>query len=140
MKKLFAVAAFALVSQVGFAQQQVDEAFKKDVLRVIEIQDGGEKGMDKEIAEISEKIPKEKRAAFIVEFNAMMSSYKDKMADVYMVVYTKEDLKELLAFYESPFWKKLSEKKKELATKTKEISMELMMGMMPLMMKYGEEK
>lgn len=137
MKKLFAIAAFALVTQIGFAQQ-VDEAFKKDALKLIEVQEGGGQETNKMIAEISEKIPEEKRAAFVVELNAVMSSYKDKMADVYMKVYTKEDLKELLTFYESPFWKKLSDKKTELAGKSKEINMEFIEGLMPLMMKYAE--
>lgn len=140
MKKLFAVAAFALVSQVGFAQQQVDEAFKKDVLKVIDRADSSSMGpMKKAKEQILKMIPSDKQAAFIVEFDASLASLHDKMVGLYMETYTKEDVKAMLAYYESPIGKKIQEKAGELSEKSMEVVTEWSKELQPIMMKYMQE-
>src|SRR6478609_1659085 len=101
MKKVLLTFAFIAIAQVGLAQQK-DEAFKKDALRLIELKNGDDKGMDK----IMKDIPKEKQAAFLAEMKTLEASYNEKMANIAMEVYTKEEVKELIAFYESPVHKK----------------------------------
>ncbi|MGG7036847.1 MAG: DUF2059 domain-containing protein, partial [Flavobacterium sp.] len=99
MKKLCIAIVFAAFSQIGFAQQ-VDEAFKKDVIKVIELSGtAGPMKMAKE--QILKMIPSDKQAAFIVEFDATLPGLYEKMAKVYMETYTKADIKAMLAFYES---------------------------------------
>ncbi|MGG7034124.1 MAG: hypothetical protein ACI7YS_02880 [Flavobacterium sp.] len=128
MKKVFLAFAFVLVAQVGVAQ---DDAFKKDVMKLIELKEGDDdKGMDKMMRDI----PKEKQAAFTAEMKAIMTSYREKIAVIAMEVYTKEDVKELLAFYGSPVHKKES----VLAEKSKNVNVEFFTSLMPLIMKYQE--
>jgi hypothetical protein len=134
MKKVVLVLALALVAQFGFAQA-VDEAFKKDVLKVIEAS-GSATQMKMVKDQILQSIPKEKQAAFIVEFDATLPSLYDKLAAIYMQAYTKEDIKAMLAFYESPIGKKMQGKTAEIAEKSQVAGQEWGQGLQGMMMKY----
>ena len=68
MKKLIVTFALVLLSQIGFSQ---DEAFKKDVLKVIEMS-GAANQMKSAKTQILQMVPKEKQAAFILDFDATM--------------------------------------------------------------------
>ncbi|HLA55203.1 MAG TPA: DUF2059 domain-containing protein, partial [Flavobacterium sp.] len=104
MKKLLLTIALVLAAQVGMAQ---DDAFKKDVMKVIEM-NGSNEQLKMAKDQIVKMVPAEKQAAFIIEFDATLPSYYEKVAKVYMETYTKEDIKAMLAFYESPVGKKIT--------------------------------
>ncbi len=132
MKKIILTAVFAFATYSGFAQ---DEALKKDVLKVIELSgSGGQMAAAKK--QLLGMIPKEKQAAFIIEFDALMPKIYDASAKVYMEEFTKEDIKAMLAFYESPVGKKMAEKSEVIATKTQEGMAALQGEIQALMMKY----
>ena len=137
MKKLLVVAAFAFVSFAG-QSQTTDEAFKKDVLKVIE-GSGSTSQMTSALSQIMKMIPSDKQEAFKAEFNAMLPSLNDKMAVIYMETYSKEDIKAMLAFYESPIGKKIKEKSGILTEKSMAASQEWAKDLQPLMMKYIQE-
>ncbi|GGC85119.1 hypothetical protein GCM10011508_10590 [Flavobacterium lutivivi] len=132
MKKIILTAVFAFATYSGFAQ---DEALKKDVLKVIELSgSGGQMAAAKK--QLLGMIPKEKQAAFIIEFDALMPKIYDASAKVYMEEFTKEDIKAMLAFYESPVGKKMAEKSEVIATKSQEGMAALQGEIQALMMKY----
>ena len=58
------------------------------------------------------------------------------MSKVYIEVYTKEDIKAMLAFYDSPVGKKLGEKAGEISEKSMEATQELSGEIQTLVMKY----
>jgi hypothetical protein len=132
MRKIILTFALILVAQLSMAQ---DEAFKKDVMRVIEM-NGSNAQMKLAKDQILKMIPAEKQAAFLVEFDATLPSFYDKMAKVYMETYTKEDVKAMIAFYESPVGKKMSAKAGELAEKSQAAAQEWGQGLQGMMMKY----
>jgi hypothetical protein len=132
MRKIILTFALILVAQLSMAQ---DEAFKKDVMRVIEM-NGSNAQMKLAKDQILKMIPAEKQAAFLVEFDATLPSFYDKMAKVYMETYTKEDIKAMIAFYESPVGKKMSAKAGELAEKSQAAAQEWGQGLQGMMMKY----
>lgn len=133
MKKLILTFALVLVAQLGMAQ--ANEAFKKDVLKMIELTgSAGQMKMAKE--QILKAIPKEKHAAFLVEFDATLPALYDKMAVVYMQEYTHDDVKAILKFYETPIGKKITDKAGAIAGKNMEASQEWAMGLQGMMMKY----
>ena len=134
MKKLLVAVAFAFVTHVGFAQ---DEAFKKDVLRVIEMS-GATNQMKSAKNQILQMVPKEKQAAFIIEFDATLPSLYDKMAAIYMEEYSKEDIKAMIAFYESPVGKKINEKSGVILEKSQAAGQEWGQGLQTMMMKYAQ--
>lgn len=132
MKKLIFIAVFGLATQFGFSQ---DEALKKDVLKVIEMSgSGGQMAAAKK--QLLGMIPKEKQAAFLIEFDALMPKIYEASAKVYMEEFTKEDIKAMLAFYESPVGKKMAEKSEVIATKSQEGMAALQGEIQALMMKY----
>lgn len=131
--KIFIIAiAFALTANVSMAQ---DETFKKDVMRVIEMS-GSASQMKVAKDQILKMIPAEKQAAFIIEFDASTPALYDKLVKVYTEVYTKEDIKAMIAFYETPVGKKMSEKAGEIAEKSQAAGQEWGQALQPMMMKY----
>ena len=132
MKKLIFTLAFVCVAHFGFAQ---DDAFKKDIKKVIEV--SGASGQLKAAKkQVLTYIPEAKQAAFLVEFDAILAKINDKTVEIYAQEYTKEDIKAMLAFYESPVGKKMAEKSELIATKSQESMGELQGEIQTLVMKY----
>jgi len=65
-----------------------------------------------------------------------MKKVNEKTAEVYMQVYTKEDIKAMKAFYNSPVGKKMKDKAGEVNQKSQESMMDIQADLQALMMKY----
>ncbi len=133
MKKIVLTFALVLAAQIGMAQ--TNEAFKKDVLKVIEVT-GSASQMKLAKDQILKMIPKEKQTAFLVEFDASLPSLYDKIAKVYMEEYSHNDIKQILKFYETPVGKKMTEKAGVIAEKNMAASQEWGSSLQGMMMKY----
>lgn len=132
MKKLIITAVFAFVSVAGMAQ---DKASREDVYKVIEKSgSGGQISAAKK--QILAMIPKDKQAAFVIEFDALIKKANEKMVDVYLEEFTKEDVKGILDFYNSPVGKKMADKGEVLATKSQEAMAGLQGEIQSMVMKY----
>jgi hypothetical protein len=86
--------------------------------------------------QILANIPEDKQAAFSVEFDGLIAKANDLTAKIYMEEYSKEDIKAMLAFYESPVGKKMSEKAPAIMEKSQASMMELQGEIQSMMMKY----
>ena len=132
MKKFILTFALLTFAQVSFSQ---DAALKKDVLKVIEMS-GSANAMKAAKSQILKMIPEDKQAAFLIEFDSSMPALYDKMAVIFMETYTKEDIKAMLKYYESPIGKKISEKAGEVFEKTQVAGKEWAESLQAVMMKY----
>ncbi len=132
MKKLLFAVVFALVCQLGVAQ---DKASKEDVAAVIE-KSGASGQLNSAKKQVLSMIPQEKQAAFVVEFDLLMKKVNDATVEIYMQEYSKEDIKAMLAFYNSPVGKKMAEKSEIIATKSQESMAGLQGEVQALLMKY----
>lgn len=132
MKKLFFVFALVLVANLGSAQ--TNDAFKADVMKILKVTGSSQIKMIKN--QVLKMVPAEKQAAFLVEFEATMPSYYDKIAEVYMKEYTHDDIKQMLKFYESPIGKKITEKADSLMEKSAAAAQDWGVGLQGIMMKY----
>jgi hypothetical protein len=132
MKKLLFAVVFTLVSQLGFAQ---DKATKEDVAAVIE-KSGASGQMNSAKKQVLSMIPQDKQAAFVVEFDLLMKKVNDATVEIYMQEYSKEDIKAMLTFYNSPVGKKMAEKAEGIATKSQESMAGLQGEIQALLMKY----
>jgi hypothetical protein len=132
MKKLILTLAVVGAVQFGFAQEK---ASREDALKAIEASGTGNvlSGYKDQIVQ---QVAEEKRAAFTVEFDAMMVKINEKTADIFVQEYTKEDIKAMLDFYNSPVGKKMKEKAGAISAKSQETMMEVQGDMQALMMKY----
>ena len=135
MKKIFISIAFLLIAQITIAQ---NASFKADVLKLISIS-----GADAQIKlvkpQILSMVPENKKENFSKEFDASVPSLLDKMANVYMEIYTPDDIKAMIVFYESPVGKKMSEKAGELGQKSMQAGMEWSQELQGLITKYKED-
>jgi hypothetical protein len=132
MKKLLLAFAFVLVSQIGFAQEN---ASKEDVSEIIE-KSGNSGQMSAARTQMLTMIPQDKHAAFLVDFDILMKKVNDATVEIYMQEYSKEDIKAMLAFYNSPVGKKMAEKSEKIANKSQESMASLQGEIQALMMKY----
>ncbi|WNM20057.1 DUF2059 domain-containing protein [Flavobacterium capsici] len=135
MKKLVFAVAFIFACTLSFAQ---DKPSKADVMKVIE-RSGAQGQMNAAKKQILGMIPSDKQAAFLIEFDAIIAKSQDKTAEVYMEEYTKDDIKAMLAFYESPVGKKMAEKSEKIAEKSQEAMMEIQGELQTMMMKYIQQ-
>ncbi|HNP33290.1 MAG TPA: DUF2059 domain-containing protein [Flavobacterium sp.] len=132
MKKFIVAFALVLTSQFGFAQEK---ASREDVAKVIE-RSGAAGQMNAAKKQVLAMIPQDKKAAFVVEFDVMMNKVKDKTIDIYQEEYTKDDIKAMLDFYNSPVGKKMAEKTEAIATKSQEAMAGLQSEIQTMVMKY----
>lgn len=132
MKNVFLSIAFVLIAQMSMAQ---DANFKADVVKLISIS-GADGAMKVAKLQILNVIPAVNKENFSKEFDASMPSMYDKMANIYMEIYTPEDIKGMIVFYESPIGKKMSEKSGELTQKTMLAGQEWGKELQAIMEKY----
>ena len=132
MKKVLLSLALIFTAHIAVAQ---DEAFKKEILKLIQ-NNGSVAQMDLAKNQILTMTPEDKHAAFLIEFDATMPALYDKLAAVYAEVYTIDDVKAMIAFYESPIGKKINAKAGEVAEKSQAASMEWAQGLQGMVMKY----
>ncbi len=135
MKKVFLSIAFLLIVQIGMAQEA---NFKADVLKLISIS-GADAQMKVVKPQILNMIPEVNKENFSKEFDASLPSMYDKMAKIYMEIYTQEDIKAMIAFYESPVGKKMNEKAGELGQKSMQAGQEWAKELQGIMAKYKDE-
>jgi hypothetical protein len=132
MKKSFLVVFFLFISQINWAQ---DAALKANIIRLIEMS-GADAQMKVLKPEILKMIPEDKKENFSKEFDASMPSLYDKIVKVYMEMYSEEDIKAMIKFYESSIGKKMSQNAGELAQKSLVAGQEWGQELQILMMKY----
>ncbi len=134
MKKKFVLIVFFLFAQISFAQ---DANFKADVLKLISIS-GGDAQLKVVKPQILNMIAVDKKENFSKEFDSLIPSLHEKIAKVYMEIYTPEDIKGMIAFYESPVGKKMSEKAAELGQKSMQAGEEWSLELQGIMAKYKD--
>ena len=131
MKKVFLT--FVVIFLVNIASAQ--DSFKADALKVIEISGAaGPMQMAKE--QIMQSIPEAKKTEFSKDFDASLPALYDKLATIYMETYSPEDVKAMLAFYQSPVGKKISASAGELFQKSTAAGQEWGIDLQTIMMKY----
>jgi hypothetical protein len=135
MKKVFLSIVFILIVQIAMAQEA---NFKADVLKLISIS-GADAQMKVVKPQILNMIPEVNKENFSKEFDASIPVLHDKMAKIYIEIYTQEDIKAMIAFYESPVGKKMSEKAGELGQKSMQAGQEWAKELQGIMSKYKDE-
>lgn len=119
---------------VNFASAQND-AFKKDAAKVIELS-GGASQMKMIKDQLLPNIPADKQAMFNLEFDGHLAKILDKIAISYTEVYSHDDLKEMIKFYESPIGLKIQKNTPILLEKSQVLGMEWGQELQPMLMKY----
>jgi hypothetical protein len=106
MKKILLI---CLVFVAIATQAQVQSEFKKETVEFIKLT-GASAAFESGIAQLGAIVSVENKDAYTKEANATMDGLYDKIAGLYMSEFTKEEIKELVAFYNSDLGKKLANK------------------------------
>lgn len=134
MKKIILAIAFMSVAHAGFAQ---NDTFKKDLKKLIEVSGGGlEQQMKLIEGQLAPYVSKEKLPAIMKDITAEMDKLNEKIVDIYAKHYTPEDVKELLAFYNSPLGKKLTSKTQEITPEALNASTEFQTSIQGIVLKH----
>ena len=104
--------------------------------------------MNQQMNRVQSDIPEEKRP-ILEKYNARLvetlrqelrwESMKNEFVDIYLTVYTEEEIRGLTAFYSSPLGQKMLDKMPELMQATMQVSQQLMQGAMPKVQLLMEE-
>jgi hypothetical protein len=132
MKKIVLIFALILVAPFVNAQETV---FKADALKLITIS-GSDAQMKVARGQILNMIPADKQTDFLKEFDATLPSLYEKLAKIYMEIYTHEDVKAMITFYQSPVGLKMQAKAGELAEKNLTAGKEWGQELSTIMAKY----
>ena len=114
MKKLIVLIAFICFSITVKAQDNVD-TFKADTEKLVSIV--SESAFTPYIDQFSTMVAEENKEVFMSEINKTFPELYKAIATIYMEEFTHDEIKELLAFYETPIGKKLASKTGDLSQK-----------------------
>ncbi|PKQ45736.1 DUF2059 domain-containing protein [Confluentibacter flavum] len=94
-------------------QAQDTSEFKKETIEFIKLTGSGA-AFDNAISQIGAMVSEANKEAYQKEAIATLNGLYDKLADLYMSEFTQDEIKELVAFYNTDLGKKLAEKQLSL--------------------------
>jgi hypothetical protein len=115
MKKFLIVFTFSLSVLTQVNAQEISE-FKKETIEFLKITGAGE-AFENAIAQIGAMVSEENKEAYTKEANGTLDGLYGKMAELYMQEFTQDEIKELVAFYNTDLGKKLATKQLGLTQK-----------------------
>ena len=113
MKKILFVCILMLTVTVK-AQDHTE--FKNATIEFIKLTGAGT-AFENAIAQIGSGVSEANKDAYTKEANGTLDVLYTKMADLYMAEFTQDEIKELVAFYNTDLGKKLAEKQLGLTQK-----------------------
>lgn len=118
-------------------QAQETSDFKKETIEFIKLTGSGA-AFDDAIAQIGTMMVSEaNKEAYRKEANATLDDLYDKLADLYMTEFTQEEIKELVAFYNTDLGKKLADKQLSLTQKGMMLGQSWGMELQAIAQKYN---
>ncbi|MBD0823379.1 DUF2059 domain-containing protein [Aestuariibaculum marinum] len=115
MKNLL-FACLLVVGTAMYVQAQDNSEFKKETIEFIKLT-GSTTAFETAISQIGNMVSEDKKEAYMKEAKGTLGGLYEKMAGLYMAEFTREEIKELTAFYKTDLGKKLAGKQYGLAQK-----------------------
>ncbi len=113
MKKILLVCLFMLTITV---KAQDNTEFKNVTVEFIKLTGAGA-AFESAIAQIGAGVSEANKEAYTKEANGTLDGLYTKIANLYMAEFTQDEIKELVAFYNTALGKKLAEKQLDLTQK-----------------------
>ena len=132
MRKIFLL-AFIIFSFSLSAQENSGD--KSEAVKLIELTS---KSIFADlINQLGAGVPEANKEAFTTEANSTLTNLMNELAEVYMQEFTNEEIKEIIAFYETPTGKKSAEKAMPIMQKTMSIGQSWGMEIQQIAQKYS---
>lgn len=132
MKKMIVMVAFVLIGAMATAQEK--DAFTKDTEKLVQIV--SEHAFEPIVSQFSTMVNPEKKEAFVKEVKDTYPELYESIAKIYKEEFTHDEIKDMLAFYDTPTGKKLAEKTGVLSQKGMTAGQSWGMKIQGLMQKY----
>ncbi|MFH6767381.1 DUF2059 domain-containing protein [Gaetbulibacter aquiaggeris] len=133
MKKILLVCMLMVVFATQ-AQDNID--FKSETVEFLQITGAGA-AFENAIAQIGAGVSEENKEAYTQEANGTLIGLYDKMADLYMAEFSQDEIRELIAFYNTDLGKKLAEKQLGLTQKAMSFGQSWGMEVSAIAQKYN---
>lgn len=114
MKKVLLLVAFVCFSITMNAQEE-NEAFKADAQKLVKIV--SESAFTPVLDQFSSMVSEDQKEALIADIKATLPELYAAIAVIYMEEFSHDEIKEILAFYETPIGLKLAAKTGALSQK-----------------------
>lgn len=131
MKKIFLTLA-VMVSAVSFAQQKTE--YDKNVEKLVALAQAPMKKVM--LSQFEKLVPTHKLPEFAKEVEATFPELLKNIEKTYKEIYTEQEVKDILKFYESPAGQKMLEKMPEITEKSMKAGQDWAMKLQPILMKY----
>ena len=115
MRKVLLVGLFVIAITFK-TQAQENTEFKKETVEFIKLTGAGA-AFENAIAQIGSGVSEANKEAYTKEAKGTLDALYAKMAGLYMAEFTQDEIKELVAFYNTDLGKKLAEKQLGLTQK-----------------------
>ncbi len=112
MKKIVTIGIFLMF--FGNVSAQENSEFKNETIEFLKLTGTGA-AFENAIGQIGATVPELNRVAYTEEANTTLDGLYSKMADLYMKEFTPDEIKELVAFYNTDLGKKVSSKQMALS-------------------------
>ena len=127
------LSTIALFFSLMNSAQSEQDPFAKDALKLAKVSNDA---VEASFFQVYAMIPDDRLDDLKEELKPILERYYEKVAKIYQDVYTHEQIKELLEFYESDLGQNLLEGQKEVMKKSMNMAQSLSAEMMPLIRKY----
>ena len=122
---------------IGFSlQAQDNETFKSDTVEFLKLTGTGTV-FENLIAQMGAGVRQDNKAAYLAEANGTLEGLYGQMADLYMAEFTQDEVKQLIAFYESPLGKKIASKQMELMQQAMPMGQQWSMKLQEIVQKHS---
>ena len=136
MKKTLLLVVFVLTSVMTINAQEKD-AFTKDTEKLVETL--SKSAFDPVIDQFKAMVAADKQADFVKEVKGTFPALYADMAKIYMEEFTHDEIKDIMAFYETPTGKKLAAKTGVLSQKGMAAGQTWGMKLQTLLGKYQQK-
>ena len=134
MKKIALICL--LMTLFSFQMQAQDNSdFKKETIEFIKIT-GAASAFENAISQIGTMVSEDKKESYTKEANGTLIGLYDKIAELYMEEFTKSEIKDLVAFYNTDLGKKLANKQLSLTQKAMSFGQSWGMEVQTIAQKY----
>ena len=114
--KIFLLVCLLIFAVSTQAKAQENSEFKNETVEFLKLTGAGD-AFESAINQIGAMVSEVNKADYTKEASGTLDGLYEKMADLYMVEFTQDEIKELIAFYNTDLGKKLAEKQLGLTQK-----------------------
>ena len=135
--KTYLLAGLLTLSLTLTVNAQMDDSFKQETVQFIKLT-GAANNFQNAVDQIGMMVPETKKAEYVKEANATLDDLYGQLAEIYMKEFTRDDIKQLVAFYDTDLGKKLAANQMKMAQEGMMLAQSWMSKVQAIAQKYEQ--